>query len=252
MSWRQLRSEAGDWETERCDPSGWSCVHWVKCGHHGSTDTKTSLTPRGNSDTSITATRREHSHSISHSICHTSLTDRAQVMLIYIIHHPSEHFWTDKFKSWHDSFSTIQSCFLFDLCREISQACSEICWVKAALTCTQSTSSESGESALPEHVPKRIKCCWSGPSRQWRPRHAKFADPEWDQWREREAGDDEKLRRAEGGCQHCGVRGAGVGPELRPDQPLSSYQQFRGHTRHGAKVLRYLEFSRNLDTYFNQ
>ena len=38
------------------------------------------------------------------------------------------------------------------------------------------------------------------------------------------------------------------GSGQRPDQPLSSNQQFRGHTRHVAKVLRYCWNSSEFDT----
>ena len=62
----------------------------------------------------------------------------------------------------------------------------------------------------------------------------------------REAGDEEKLKVSN--CGVRGVRGAGVGRDLRPDQPLSSNQQFRGHTRHVAKVLRYCWNSSEFDT----
>ena len=66
---------------------------------------------------------------------------------------------------------------------------------------------------------------------------------------QRKAGDEEKLKVSK--CGVRGVRGAGVGRDLRPDQPLSTYQQFRGHTHHGAKVHE-LKISGFPENYSNQ
>ena len=61
VSWCQLRSEAGDWETKVWPKqSDCNCVHWVKCGHHGSAETNKSVSTGNTESIVFTATRQEH------------------------------------------------------------------------------------------------------------------------------------------------------------------------------------------------